>query len=109
PCAEDPGLVARPTPWSLVYRWMGWPVSEASTNRTTLLLGRFPWLAPSMRRTVLDLFGGLAPIATRLIDYDSRYDQRIVVLFEFADAVDCLTCSDDPTALADPTSARVFR
>jgi hypothetical protein len=108
-CLEDPALLATPTPWTLVYRCMGWPPSQASTNRTTLLLGRFPWLAPSMRRTVADMFGGVSPIATKLIDYDSRYDQRIVVLFEFAGVVDCVTCSDDPTALADPTVARVFR
>ena len=88
---------------------MGWRQSEATTNQTTLLLGRNPWLISSMRRTVTDLFGGAPPIATRLISHDSRYDQRIVVLFEFADVIDCVTCGDDPTALADPTTAKVFR
>jgi hypothetical protein len=108
-CLEDPALLAQPTPWTLVYRCMGWPQSEAATNQTTLLLGRNPWLIRSMRRTVTDLFGGTHPIATRLISRDTRYDQRIVVLFEFADAVDCVTCGDDPAALADPTIAKVFR
>jgi hypothetical protein len=108
-CAEDPALLAVPPPWTLIYRCMGWPLRDASTNGTTLLLGRYPWLAPSMRRTVVDMFGGIPPVSTRLIDYDTRYDRRVIALFEFAGDVDCLTCGDDPTALADDTTARVFR
>ena len=62
-----------------------------------------------MRRTVLDMFGGVPPVSTRIIDYDSRYDRRVVVLFEFAGSIDCVMCANDPTALADATTARVFR
>lgn len=108
-CAEDPALLAMPPPRTLIYRCMGWPLSEATANRTTLLLGRFPWLAPQMRRTVFDMFGGVPPVSTRIIDYDSRYDRRVVVIFEYADEIDCLTCGAAPTALADDTTAKVFR
>ena len=107
-CLEDPALLVQPTPWTLVYDCMGWPRSEAETNDTTLLLERYPWLATRMRRAVFDFFGGVHPISARLIDYDRRVDQRIVVIYEFARSVDCLTCSDDPTALAS-TTGRVFR
>jgi hypothetical protein len=108
-CAEDPALLAVPPPWRLIYRCLGLPVADATANRTTQLLARYPWLAPGMRRAMIDLFGGVPPVSTRLIDFDSRYDRRVVVLFEFAGEVDCLTCGDDPTALADATTAKVFR
>ena len=107
-CLEDPVLLIEPTPWPLVHRCMGWPVSDASTNATTLLLARYPWLASKLRQTLTELFGGTHPSLVRLVEYDRRTDQRIVAILEFPGIVDCLTCGDDPTALAT-TTGRVVR
>jgi hypothetical protein len=108
-CFEDPALLAEPPPWTLIYRCMHEPVRIASGFETARVFASNPWLAPAMRRTVVDLFGGVPPISTRLIGFNTRYDRRVVVLYVFADDVDCVTCGDDPTALADDTTATVFR